>query len=136
MKSRVWPGKTRLRKMLALASTAVVAQTDWTSNCTEARNWDTGGRYRTTLHAIIGGLSFGTQGFIASAASEKGAGYNSQFLMDNGFAQGSAAYQLLMLAATTTIGSAAAGAPGAAVSFNITANNLLQHHSDFIAIQL
>ena len=103
--------------------------------CPDADKWRDGGAYKVLLHAVVGAVSNGSAGAVAALTAEAATPYIKTALIAAGLAEGSVAYDLLMLGAKTMIGSGVGGTAGAAVAFNADANNRQLHPTEIQIIR-
>lgn len=103
--------------------------------CPEADEWRDGGSYKALLHAVVGAVSNGSAGAVAALTAEAATPYIRKELVAAGVAEGSAAYDLLMLGAKSLVGAGVGGTAGAAVAFNADANNRQLHPDESLYIK-
>ena len=103
------------------------------TKCTAATYWAEGGRYRTLLHAAVGGASFGAAGaagvvVAANAQTVLGEALTRQLNAAGIYDQ--ATINVLRSVISLAAGAAAGGAAGAASGFSVDANNRQLHPSE------
>ena len=92
-----------------------------------AAGWEEGGNYKKILHGIVGAISGGQAGALAALTAETAGPAIGRAIIAAGVAAGTPAYDALMLAAKTAVGSGLGGTTGAAAAFNADANNRQLH---------
>ena len=103
------------------------------TRCTAATYWAEGGRYRTLVHAAVGGASFGAAGaagVVASSAAQSvlGDALNQQLNAAGIYDQ--ATINALRSVISVVAGAAAGGAAGAASGLTVDANNRQLHPAE------
>ncbi len=105
------------------------------NNCPEADKWKDGGIYKAALHAVVGGLAFGQAGALAGLTAELAEPKLKALITAAGFAEGTLAYNVLMIGAKSMIGAGVGAVPGAATAFNADANNRQLHPAEIDIIK-
>lgn len=103
--------------------------------CGAADPWSEGGRYRTALHAAIGGIAFGTPGATGNIAGSSALNAMDKVVTSLGITDPTAINTLKNLAVTVA-GVGVGGTAGAVAAFNADTNNRQLHPDEYARARL
>ncbi|CAN5768109.1 hemagglutinin repeat-containing protein [soil metagenome] len=94
----------------------------------DAKKWDDGGEYRVAGHTVLGALTGGASGAAGALASSSVMPEIGKLIDETGMP--APVKQAMGMVASATMGAIVGGTTGAAVAFNVDANNRQMHPSE------